>query len=224
MLTLNGHWQAVIYLICEVYVKFFYPLKFEREVFTLSDNGTIALDWALDCEGGFPVKNSKRPILCCISGLSGGNDSMYLASMIRAASRGGYKCVVVNFRGTSGMKLTSPMIYWQTTWRDIQEPIEYINDKYCGKVDAQYTKRNIYAYAVSLGSGMLAKYLVESGENCPLSGALNYGTFFNVKDNVPYFTASAWKFYDKVMGLNFYYILKDYCNQIRGTMDDDKLN
>lgn len=65
-------------------------------------------------------------------GVSGGNDNLYLWSMMKEATNAGYKCVVVNFRGTSGVPLTSPYIYWFNTWQDIQEPIEYIKAKYCG--------------------------------------------------------------------------------------------
>lgn len=58
MLTLNGHMQSFTYLFCEIYIKLFYKLKYEREIFKLSDGGTIALDWVIDHEGGFPRKNS----------------------------------------------------------------------------------------------------------------------------------------------------------------------
>ena len=56
----------------------FNKIKFEREIFTLSDGGTIALDWVIDHEGGIPKKGHTRPILCMFSGLAGGNDNLYL--------------------------------------------------------------------------------------------------------------------------------------------------
>lgn len=58
MLTLNGHLQCLIYMICEVCFKIYFPIKYEREIFKLSDGGTIALDWMIDHEGGFPRKGS----------------------------------------------------------------------------------------------------------------------------------------------------------------------
>ena len=116
MLTLNGHWQAFIYMCCESVLKLYYPIKYEREIFVLSDGGTIALDWTVDHEGGLPTKGSSRPILCLVSGLSGGNDNLYLYSMMKAAMQQGYKCVIINFRGTSGLKLTSSKIYWFNSW------------------------------------------------------------------------------------------------------------
>ena len=58
LLTLNGHLQATMYLICEICFKIYYPIKYERELLTLKDGGTIALDWAIDHEGGLPRKGS----------------------------------------------------------------------------------------------------------------------------------------------------------------------
>lgn len=106
-LALNGFCQCIMFVSCETWLKLFFPIKFQRELFVLSDGGTIALDWVIDHEEGFPKKLSQRPIICMVSGLSGGNDNLYLYSLIREASLLGYKCVIINFRGTAGVKLTS---------------------------------------------------------------------------------------------------------------------
>lgn len=82
-LTLNGHLQAIMSVICELVLKVRYPIKYKREMFKLSDGGTIALDWVVDYEGDFPKEKSQRPILCCFAGISGGNDNLYLYSMIK---------------------------------------------------------------------------------------------------------------------------------------------
>ena len=58
MLALNPHLHTVSYMFVELYTKYFYGLKFEREMFRLSDGGTIAIDWLIDHEGGFPRKHS----------------------------------------------------------------------------------------------------------------------------------------------------------------------
>ena len=106
------------------------------------------------------------------------------------------------------MKLTSPKIYWKCNWTDVKEPIEYIHAKYCSGENLEYIKRNIYAYAVSLGAGMLTKYLIKSGEKCVLNGALPYGVFYEVEANVPFFKNSGGKFYDVALGYNYYKVLK----------------
>ena len=221
-LTLNQHWQAVFYLLAEIANRYINPMKFEREMFQLSDGGTIALDWVVDHEGGLPRKHSQRPVLCCISGLSGGNDNLYLASIVKAAQQSGFKCVIINFRGAAGVLLTSPLIYWLNTWRDVQEPIEYVHAKYCGHGDGDYMKRNIYAYAVSLGAGMLTKYVVETGDKCVLDGVLSYGLFFNIQDNVPFFKRHTLSLYDKALGLNYYTILKGQEKDFKAHFGEEK--
>ena len=86
-LTLTGNMQSFIYAWCEIFIKWLYPFKYERELFTLSDGGTIAIDWVVDHEGGIPIPGSShnRPILVMFSGLAGGNDNLYFYSMIRDA-------------------------------------------------------------------------------------------------------------------------------------------
>jgi predicted alpha/beta-fold hydrolase len=76
-------------------VKIRKPLKYEREIIKLSDGGTIALDWYIDESGGIPIKaqeyqkQCRKPILACVSGLSGGNNNLYLYSTIKEASQKG---------------------------------------------------------------------------------------------------------------------------------------
>lgn len=84
-LALSGNMQSFVYMWTEIFTKMFTKVKFERELFKLSDGGTIALDWVIDHEGGIPKKGHTRPILCMFSGLAGGNDNLYILSMVRDA-------------------------------------------------------------------------------------------------------------------------------------------
>ena len=43
--AVNNVMQCVIYLMFEIRMKIWFPLSYERELFILSDGGTIALDW-----------------------------------------------------------------------------------------------------------------------------------------------------------------------------------
>jgi hypothetical protein len=55
---------------------------------------------------------------------------------------------------------------------------------------------------------MLTRYIIQSGDKCVLNGALPYGLFHNIKNNVPYFKNNGFKLYDKLIGFNYYLILK----------------
>ena len=207
----------------------FNKIKFERELFQLSDGGTIALDWVIDHEGGIPKKGHTRPILCMFSGLAGGNDNLYLQSMIKEAinsyknkdgSGQGYKCVVVNFRGAAGVPMTSPKLYWLNTWEDVQEPIDYIYEQYA--IDESGRRvRNMFAYSVSLGGSMVALYLSKVGNKTPLNGAVLYVIPFNLRDNVGFFRKNFFKFYDFMMGFNYHLILKGKFDDFQKVMKEE---
>lgn len=139
------------------------------------------------------------------------NDNLYVYSMIKSATQEGYKCVVINFRGSAGVPLTSGKIYWFNSWQDLKEPIDYIHQKYCCTVSlksSQTSKKNqirgLYAYAVSLGGGILGLYLVKEGEKSPLNGVCGFGTPYALGQNVEFFRNTGFRFYDLTMGFNYY--------------------
>jgi predicted alpha/beta-fold hydrolase len=128
----------------------------------------------------------------------------------------------VNFRGCAGLKLTSPKIYWTCNWTDVKEPIEYIHARFCSGDNHDFMKRNLYAYAVSLGACMLTKYLIKSGDKCVLSGAIPYSVFYDGESNVTFFKSSGWKFYDFAMGHNYFKVLKRKEEEIRDLFGNEK--
>jgi predicted alpha/beta-fold hydrolase len=230
-LTLTGNMQSFIYAWCEIYFKFAFPYRFERELFTLSDGGTIAIDWVIDHEGGIPVEGrSTRPILLMFSGLAGGNDNLYFYSMIKDAmnpkegSGQGYKCAIVNFRGAAGVPMTSPRLYWNNTWEDVQEPVDYISKKYCCDSVTGKKQRNLYAFSVSLGGAMLGNYLCKVGSKSPLDAAVIYVVPYNIRDNASFFRKNFFKFYDFIMGYNFHHILKNKFDDFKKLMKEDQYN
>ena len=67
-------------------------IKYDRELFTLKDGGTLALDWYK----GVPKPNDEdqRPILVCVSGLGGSTQASYIKNVIYEINRD-FKCVFV---------------------------------------------------------------------------------------------------------------------------------
>ncbi len=69
--AINNHIQGIIYtLIGMIETRVDYlSIKYDRELFTLKDGGTLAIDWY----DGIPTlgDEDQRPILVCISGLGG---------------------------------------------------------------------------------------------------------------------------------------------------------
>ena len=205
-LAFNCHVQAFLSIAIEVILATLVkPVKYERELFKFKDGGTTALDWALYKGEGIPKASSKKaPILALFSGLTGGNDKLYIYSMIEAATKAGYKCVVVNYRGTADVPLATSDVYWLHSWRDVKEPLDYIYSKYCLEEGSRET-RSLYAYGVSLGCNMVSLYLANEGAKCPLRGAGNFCAFYKLEENAHFFKNNAFSLYDKALGLNFYY-------------------
>lgn len=218
--AVNSLMQIVLYAFYEIRMKVAFPIKYEREMFNLSDGGTIALDWQIDHEGGFPLKGSHRPILVTLAGLSGGNDNGYMYSMMRTATENGFKCVVVNFRGASGVKLTTGKVYSCSDWQDLRDPINYIHEKYCSG-NTEYEKRNIYCYAVSLGAALLNLYLVNEGSQTPLTAALVYAQPFDLKSNSKWFKKNGYGMFNCLLGLSFSFTLSSKLDELKELMDKD---
>ena len=91
--------------------------KYEREYVKLEDGGQVALDWA--------KPTPKGPLLLIIPGVTGHNDDVYIYSTITELVKQGWAGVVVNHRGCSYSKLSSPKFYCAGS-TDIREVVEYL--------------------------------------------------------------------------------------------------
>lgn len=98
-----------------------------------------------------------RPILVCFLGMCSDETEIYIQNFTRRAFDMGYQPVLVQFRGASGVKLTSPLTYGCGQWWDVEESVSYIYDEYCKDI-----KRQIFAIGFSLGGNWLALALGKS--------------------------------------------------------------
>ena len=70
---------------------------------------------------------------------------------------------------------------------------------------------------------MLTLYLANEGEQCPLQGVFAFCAQFNLQDNVSFFKNNALKFYDTIMGFNFYAnVVKPHFPQLREHLGEEK--
>ncbi|KAJ2842271.1 hypothetical protein J3B02_005631, partial [Coemansia erecta] len=91
----GGHAQT-IYAFLGYYAYYAHSLlfpKFTREIFRLSDGGTVALDWAL-CEN-----HTKRPIVTILSGVTGTSCDFYVRKCYNEFVKMQYSVLVVHSRG-----------------------------------------------------------------------------------------------------------------------------
>lgn len=103
------------------------------------------------------ILENNRPILVCFLGMCSDENEIYIQNFSRRAFNLGYQPVLIQFRGASGVKLTSPKTYGCGQWQDVDETVSYIYDEYCKDI-----KRQIFAIGFSLGGNWLALGLGKS--------------------------------------------------------------
>ncbi|KAM0864465.1 hypothetical protein ACQ4PT_043917 [Festuca glaucescens] len=143
---------------------------YRRQLYTVHDGGTIALDWLLasDCEvdGSYDrtVSNDdSTPIVIVVPGLTSDSTAAYVKHLVFSMASKGWNVVVGNHRGLGGISITSDCFYNGGWTEDIREVVNYLHQK--------YPKAPLFTVGASLGANILVKYLGEEGENTPVAGA-----------------------------------------------------
>jgi predicted alpha/beta-fold hydrolase len=107
-----------------------------------------------------------------------------------------FKCVYLQYRGQSGIPVTSNKLYSAASWLDIKEVVEHLHSTH-------FSERSMYIYGVSLGGSLIAKYLVEDAQNTPIKGAAFYGAPLNLTEDNAHFENSLYGNYTYIFGLGF---------------------
>lgn len=133
--TLSPIMQTFFYLIMELIHQKYGKSKFDRELFTCADGGTMGISWYVDKEGvGRPSKDLTRsknkPVLLLYPGLGGGVNNLYTHTLAKAATKEGYKCGVVLFRCAEDIPITSFRVTCSTSENDASEVIDYVYQNY----------------------------------------------------------------------------------------------
>jgi predicted alpha/beta-fold hydrolase len=79
-------------------------LSLVRELLTLSDGGTVGLDW-VDQK---PASSSTTPLVILFHGICGNSEDSHVVYAARALRREGFNVVTLISRGCGGVPLTTP--------------------------------------------------------------------------------------------------------------------
>uniref|UniRef100_A0ACD5U221 Uncharacterized protein n=1 Tax=Avena sativa TaxID=4498 RepID=A0ACD5U221_AVESA len=148
------------------------PFTYRRQLYTVRDGGTIALDWLLasDCEdavdgscNGTISSDDSTPIVIVVPGLTSDSSAAYVKHMVFSMASKGWNVVVGNHRGLGGISITSDCFYNGGWTEDLREVVNYLHQK--------YPEAPLFTVGGSLGANILVKYLGEEGENTPVAGA-----------------------------------------------------
>jgi predicted alpha/beta-fold hydrolase len=121
-----------------------------RELLTLSDGGTIALDFFDP-----PDTTPDPPVLMIIHTMCGGTREPCSCSLATAARRAGFRAFVYNSRGCSGVTFTSRYFYSGLKCNDIQAVVRHVRHLYHPKF--------FFLHGFSLGGYTACLYGVTDG-------------------------------------------------------------
>ena len=131
-------------------------IAFTLERVELADGDFVDLAWA-------PKPTQCKGLLILFHGLEGSKDSHYIKHAVHVLSAQ-YHCVVMHFRGCSGVANRTPRAYHSGETSDPKAIIVLLQTR--------YPKQPLYAMGFSLGGNMLCKLNAEYGDMNPLCGSV----------------------------------------------------
>jgi len=130
------------------------PYKMER--LELPDGDFIDLLWTAS-------SSNNQPIVVLLHGLEGSYRSHYIAGLLRSLHDGGFRCVVMHFRGCSGEPNRLNRAYHSGETGDLAYLVDTLKKR------EPHTP--IFAAGISVGGNVLLKWLGETGPDNPLTAA-----------------------------------------------------
>ncbi|XP_035240272.1 protein ABHD15-like [Anguilla anguilla] len=143
-------------------------VRFVRDHLQMSDDGLVALDWAVAGTAAMGHKrrrttsNSTNPVLLIIPN-SFGKITRNVLKLCEAGLGHGYLPVVFNRRGQNGTPLGTPRLQQFGDPADLREAVCYVRYR--------HPASRLYAASESTGSGLLLSYLGECGSSSYLTAA-----------------------------------------------------
>ena len=162
----------------------FHNTSYELEQLDTPDGDFIELAWSLP-------HNENAPLAVVLHGLEGNINSFYAKGMMKALKKQGYAVVLMHFRNCSSEVNRLPRAYHSGDTADLAFFINHLRE--------QFPSRPIMAVGFSLGGNVLAKYLGEERENCPLSAAAVVSAPYDLSSSSDVIRKSLGKIYQKYL-------------------------
>ncbi|KAJ7019912.1 Alpha/Beta hydrolase protein [Mycena alexandri] len=160
----NGHAQTLFCVLGDFSTTD--QVWYYRQHVLLSDGGTLGLDFVPHTNF---TGDDDTPIIVVQHGLTGGSHEPYVRAILAPAcapvAKGGlgYRAVVINFRGCSGVPITSPKFYTAGHTDDLRQALMFLA--------AKYPRAPLLGLGFSIGANIMTRYLAEEGSQSLLSSA-----------------------------------------------------
>ena len=165
--------QTIYYSINRRIANCKFPIGYEHEYIKLLDGGQTSLCWPT-INGSRVNLEDKAPLVILLAGLTGGTHDVYIYKSMNECIKAGLGCVLLNHRGCSKIKITTPQIYCAGFTSDLSEATIYLN--------ANYPNHTLYAAGFSLGANILINYLGEMGSKSLIRGAISVSNPFDLME------------------------------------------
>ena len=176
----NRHVQTIM-------PRFFRPFhntRYELEQLDTPDGDFIELAWSLP-------HNENAPLAIVLHGLEGNINSFYAKGMMKALKKQGYAVVLMHFRNCSTEVNRLPRAYHSGDTDDLAFFINHLK--------LQFPNRPLFAVGFSLGGNVLAKYLGEQAQRCPLNAAAVISAPYDLSSSSDVIHKSLGKIYQKYL-------------------------
>ncbi|XP_062887324.1 protein ABHD15-like [Mobula hypostoma] len=150
-------------------------MQFTRDYLQLSDEGLVALDWAVTAKGGRrrASSNSPAPIVLVIPN-SFGKITRNIIQLCASALECGHRPVIFNRRCQNGCLLTTLKLQQFGDPSDLREAVRYIRYK--------HPNARLFTVSESTGAGLLLSYLGECGSSSYVTCAACISPIFRCQE------------------------------------------
>ncbi|KAH7967165.1 hypothetical protein HPB49_023287 [Dermacentor silvarum] len=140
-------------------------LPLRRQVLTLSDGGTVALDWINE--------HYPPPVVLFLTGLSSDSQVYYLRTLVPMVAQLRCPCVVLNNRGQGGLPLNNYRLVSALSTGDLAEVVAAVRRRFQGSV--------VLAIGYSMGGMLLSHYLLQAGDAAQIDAGLSISAPFHLR-------------------------------------------
>lgn len=125
-------------------------------------------------------KQDNSPISIILPGLAGGIQEAPIRATCYKLQQKGHRVVVLNQRGCSRSKITTPHMF---TGLDTDD-LKYILHKFHDEYELDDEKRQFHAIGYSFGGLQIANYLIKEGKNTLLTSAITVSSPWNLYNSM----------------------------------------
>ncbi|EOQ98583.1 alpha/beta hydrolase family protein [Leptospira wolbachii serovar Codice str. CDC] len=202
----NQHLMLFFLMLREYRTK---PYQYDKlEQLTMKDGGITGLAWS---GINTATANENNPIVVVFHTISG--DEQDVKTTVKyLRERYGWIVVVCIRRGHGNLPLTKPKINTMGSTSDLKEQLSYIQKK--------YPKKQMFGVGISAGSGLLARYLGESGVQSKFTAAVAVSPAYDIEKAFH----RVHPVYSKIMGQRLInYFLKNHYESLSKLKGVDEL-